>query len=54
MRTVVRFLPSNVAKEIPEQNHQIPLKHIPFSIDDGILELIRTYSWLKTNNFSNV
>lgn len=25
-----------------------------FSIDDGILELIRTYSWLKTNNFSNV
>ena len=36
MRTVVRFLPSNVAKEIPEQNHQIPLKHIPFTIDDGM------------------
>ena len=25
-----------------------------YSLDDGIAELVRTYSWLKTNQFSNV
>ena len=25
-----------------------------YSLDEGILELIKTYKWLKTNEFSNV